>query len=212
MIGINFANVDGAQVYLYISPKRSINGSRLVFMSVLVLSMLCAACQSKRVIPPTVEWNFQPDSIHIHYDAAVDLNLYGGSPHTMMLVIIQLTDAADFMNYSRTTDGIGRLMQVHDMDRRKAVNLKNMVDLRTAFISPGKKDTLTIDRVEGAKWVGIVAGYFNVVPQQSSAVYQIPVDHTKTGLVRKKISARPGDLHINIQLGNQAMHTIGDPS
>lgn len=192
--------------------KHSINGFRQIFLSVLLLSMICAACQPKNVTPPTVKWDFQPDSIHIQYDAAADLNLYGGSAHTLMLVVFQLTDAADFMNYSRTTDGIGRLMQVHDMDQRTTVNLKSMVDLRTAFISPGNKDTLTINRVEGAKWVGIVAGYFNVVPEQSSAVYPIPVDLIKTGFFRKKMSARPGDLYIDIQLGTNAIHIIKDQS
>ena len=208
--------------YPGISFKQS--GIRFCFLLLIMaaLAMPLASCQSKvappapptasqappepSTPPPDIEWTFQPAGIRIDYTAAPDLNRYGITSHTIMLAVFQLTDAADFTSYTRTPDGITRLLQFYDLDARRTLGLKNMVDLQTFFITPGSRETLTIDRVQDARWVGLVAGYFNAVPEQSSAVYQVPVREIKKGFLRKKITYLPGVLHIDVQFGAHAMH------
>lgn len=194
-------------IYLESLVKVSAASARWFCMfAVLFLSGM--ACQSKNAAPPAIEWDFQPAGIQLHYRAADDLNLYSDSPHTLMLAVYQLTDASDFMNYTRTADGIRRLLQLYDIDRRKSVSLKNLVDVQTHIVNPGTEKTLKIDRVEKAEWVGVVAGYFDIVPQRCSAIFPIPVERTEKGFIRKKINARPGDLVIELDLGAHAMHRV----
>ncbi len=186
---------------------------RIVFGIVTILSIMCTACQSKnQTAPPPVQWDFEQDAIHLRYDASPDLNQYGGSSHSLMLLVFQLTDAADFTNYTQTPDGILRLLQYHDLDRRKSIDLKNKADLQRFFINPGSSDVLHIDRVKDARWIGVVAGYFDIVPEQSTQVIRIPVEKTEQGFLRKTTHSRPGRLFIDIQLGPRAMHLRKDPS
>lgn len=180
------------------------SGLRLLFLQAILLSFLCAACQSTSV-PPPVEWNFQPKSIHVDYEAAPDLNQYAGSSHTLMFMIFQLSDATDFIEYTRTEDGIQRLLQLHDIDPRQTIGIEDMVGVQTVFINPGSRKTLAIDRLGDARWVGFVAGYFDFVPGQCTGIVSIPVEKTEEGLFLKKISAMPGDLRVGIQFGPRAM-------
>lgn len=189
------------------------NRTRLAFGIATFLLLMCAACQSKNQTSPTpVKWDFEQDAIHLRYDASPDLNQYGGSSHTLMLLVFQLTDAADFASYAQTPDGILRLLQYHDLDRRKTIDLKNKADLQRFFITPGSSDVLHIDRVEDARWIGVVAGYFDIVPEQSTRVIRIPVEETEHGFLRKTIHSRPGRLFVDIRLGPRAMHLRKDPS
>ena len=199
---------------LYPTADTRISSSlRLVFGIVTILSIMCTACQSKnQTAPPPVQWDFEQDAIHLRYDASPDLNQYGGSSHSLMLLVFQLTDAADFTNYTQTPDGIQRLLQYHDLDQRKTIDLKNKADLQRFFINPGSSGVLHIDRVKDARSIGVVAGYFDIVAEQCTRVIRIPIEKTEQGFLRKTIHSRPGRLLIDIQLGPRAMHLRKDPS
>lgn len=177
------------------------------------LLMLCVACGAKKTDPPPeVNWDFKAGAVQITYQASPDLNEYNNSPHTMILMVYQLSEASDFKNYIQSPDGIKRLLNLYDPDERKTVSLKNLEELQRFVVSPGTKKTLTLDRVKDARWIGLVAGYFNSQPEFCSAALRIPVKRTKEGLIRKKISVEPADLHINIELDANQMHTSRDAS
>ncbi|MFP4572379.1 MAG: type VI secretion system lipoprotein TssJ [Desulfobacterales bacterium] len=186
--------------------------STAVTFMLLGISMFLLSCQSARTDPPPVQWRFEPNAIEISYVAAEDLNQYNNSDHTLLLNVYQLSDSSDFKNYIETADGVGRLLNLYDPDRRKTVDLKGLEDFQSFVVNPGTKKTLKIDRVKNAEWVGLVAGYFNIRPASCTALYRIPVKKTEEGLIRKKVSTNPADLHIDIRLGANAMHTNKDGS
>lgn len=182
----------------------------LLTLLTAVLMMLFVSCQPKKPPESPIEWNFESDAILIDYDASADLNQYNDSPHTLILLVYQLSDAADFKSYIRTADGIKRLLNLYDRDQRKTISLEDLNDLQSFVINPGSEKQLKIDRLENTEWVGLVAGYYNAMPEMSSAVYPIPVKKTKEGFIRKKINTRPAKLNININFGANAMHTTRD--
>ncbi len=189
--------------------RATIYKALLFFLFTFILSFLCVACQSKKA-PPPVEWDFQKESIHIAYEAASELNQYGGSSHTLLFMVFQLSGASDFKDYTQTADGVQRLLQYQDIDQRRRIDLEDMAGMQTFFISPGAKETLKIDRFEEARWVGFVAGYFDIDPVKSSGIVRIPVEEIEEGFFRKKISLIPKDLRVDIQFGPRAMRIEKD--
>ena len=197
----------------YCCHKYSTGGFGRCFFFLAGLLMLCFACGAKRTDPPPeINWDFKAGAFQITYQASPELNEYNNSPHTLILMAYQLSEASDFKNYIQSPDGIKRLLNLYDPDERKTVSLKNLEDLRRFVISPGTKKTLALDRVKEARWIGLVAGYFNSRPELCSAVLRIPVKRTEEGLIRKKIKFEPADLHINIELDANQMHTSRDAS
>ena len=197
----------------YCCHKYATTGFGRCFLLLAGLLMFCFACGAKRTDPPPeVNWDFKTGALQITYQALPELNEYNNSPHTLILMAYQLSEASDFKNYIQSPDGIKRLLNLYDPDERKTVSLKNLEDLQRFVISPGTKKTLALDRVKDARWIGLVAGYFNSPPEFCSSVLQIPVNRTEKGLIRKKINVRPADLHIHVELGANKMQTSRDPS
>ena len=196
--------------------KRSASFSKLYCLLTACFLICCVtgglSCHARKPNPPSVEWNFESSAITIRYEAAKNLNQYNNAAHTLILIVYQLSEAADFKNYTQTADGIKRLLNLYETEARKTIQLKNLEDLQRFIITPGTEKTLQIDRVKDARWVGLAAGYFNAAAEQCSAVHRIPIKKTEKGLIKKKVQVRPGELHIHIDLDANAMHTSRESS
>ena len=191
--------------------KRLTHFSRLRPLLIAGLLACCLAgglsCHATKADPPSPEWAFESGAITLRYTAAKNLNQYNNAAHTLVLVVYQLSEAADFKNYTQTADGIKRLLNLYETEARKTIQLKNLEDLQRFILTPGTEKTLRIDRAKDARWVGLVAGYFNAAAGQCSAVHRIPTARTEKGLIRKTVHVRPAELHIHIDLDANAMHT-----
>ena len=69
-------------------------------------------------------------------------------------------------------------------------------------MQPGEVQTFELDRAEGAKYVGVVAGYYQLQKRQVTRLYTIPTsEEREPGMV--VIKQKP--LKINLFLGPQAL-------
>jgi len=78
---------------------------------------------------------------------------------------------------------------------------KDVLQLDRYVVSPGKHTILDIDRVQDAKFVGIVAGYYDFDPASSSKLFRIPLNIQTSGLISTTYTAQPAHLALRVQLG-----------
>lgn len=174
------------------------------------LTSLLFGCRSSQPKLPAPEWNFQPNGIQINYTSDQKLNSYNNEPHSLVLSVYQMTEPSAFKSYAKTRDGLQRLLQISNLDKRKTIMFAELLDMQTFIIEPGTSETLFINRVKDSKWVGIVAGYFNLMPQHANYVCQFPIVHKEEGFFKKKTTTTVGLLNINLALGPNMIHVTGD--
>ena len=153
----------------------------------LACVMLLSSCSSTPSRPP--EYTYQKEAITITLRADPQLNLYQGSPHTLVLCTYQLKDPNAFNQLTDERDGLPRLLECGRFDGSVAYT-KRLV------VQPGQVTVETLDRAEGAKYISVVAGYYSLQKASVVRLYQIP-------LAAK--SSTPGNLAIELYLGSQTI-------
>ncbi len=162
-------------------------------ISLFVLLLIIASCSGKTP-PPSPEWVYKPQSIDISYNADMMLNEFKGSSHALQLVIYQLDNTNKFLELAGYKDGLIELLKAENFDA-------SVTAVKKMFIDPGESNKLRLDRAEKSRWVGVVAGYFDLVPGRSTCFFEIPHKIEKQGMFffRKKVAVI-SDLKINLIL------------
>ncbi|HBH9906738.1 TPA: type VI secretion lipoprotein TssJ, partial [Escherichia coli] len=70
---------------------------------------------------------------------------------------------------------------------------------------PGQEITLHIDRSEGAKYVGIIAGYYPFPGKQHMLLLDIPVDVVEDGWWTKSLHVSLSQLSEKISMGKESI-------
>lgn len=157
-----------------------------IFCSVVFLGA-CAGAPGA----PMVAATFCEECIRINLVADQQLNLHQGFPHTLKLCLYQLSDPNGFNQLSNDVNGLYDLLECKRFDPSVKVSQQE-------FIHPGTNRALLVDRAEGTKFVGVVAGYYNLRKESIIALYEIPV---KMSLFSKIHDL--GLLNLRLQLGPQ---------
>lgn len=150
------------------------------------------------------EWSFGPKAIQIHYAADSLLNVFNEKPHTLVLVIYQMRELDAFDDLAKTEEGLKELLQFEHFD-------PSVVSKDKIIVHPGEEDSLIVDRYENARWLGFVAGYYKLIPEQVSQKVQIPFVIKKKGWIRREKYAEITHLIIDLILGSEAMYKVGNP-
>ena len=146
-------------------------------------------------VPQAPTWSYDPRGIEIRYRANSDLNFYGEESHTLVLVFYQLTEPNVFTQRAKDETGLRKLLQAAPFDP-SAVSVERMI------VQPGEERTVFFPRAENAKWMGIVAGYYVLVPDRVSRLFPIPVVGGREG-------PRPAPLFLNLLLGPYSFQKVG---
>ena len=64
----------------------------------------------------------------------------------------------------------------------------------------------SLDRPEGAKYVGVAAGYYDLRKERAVRFFPIPVTEVKRG---STVVSEPGVLNLNLTLGPQQLQEAG---
>lgn len=159
-----------------------------------ILFLLCSilltcSCASRSVIPPS-GWVYEKNGIRLELKADSQLNLFQGSPHTLYLCVYQLKDPNAFNELTRDEEGLAKLLECSRFD-------SSVASSRSLTIHPGEELTEPLDRAEGAKYVGLVAGYYSFEKENMTRLFEVPV-------VRSWIWGRkPGLLTIDLYFGSE---------
>jgi len=172
---------------------------KIEILFVFLFIILLMSCASTR---QATEWKYEKKSIHIHLIGEPRLNLYQGIPHTLTLCAYQLSDPNAFNQLSDESEGLSKLLECRRFD-------PSVTTSKTFVIQPGETTTEYLDRAEGAKYVGIVAGYFLLQKQQVVRLFPIPLVEKTRGLFNRSKIGNPGILKIGLYLGPQEILGIG---
>lgn len=140
-------------------------------------------------------------AIQIEYRADQNLNTYQDKPHTLALVVYQVTDINPFNNLIKDATGLAKLLQGEKFD-------PSVMAVDRFFIEPGDTNQLDIDRYENVKWVGIVAGYYDLTPGQVTRIFELPVLIETKGMIFKTNEARMGLLGMNLYFGPSSIQEV----
>lgn len=143
-------------------------------------------------------------AIQIQYRADENLNRYEDKPHTLTLVVYQVTDIKWFNSNIKDAAGLTALLAAEKPDQ-------SVLAVDRFFIEPGEVNQVELDRYENARWVGIVAGYYDLTPGQVTRSYELPVLIESKGTFFKTNQARMGLLGMNLYFGPSSIQEVPSP-
>ncbi|MDY6903488.1 MAG: type VI secretion system lipoprotein TssJ [Thermodesulfobacteriota bacterium] len=171
----------------------------------IVMLMAClAGCFSKKPLPEPA-WQPQSAAIKLHCRADQRLNEFDGRPHTLLLVVYQLKAPDFFTKLAKDEDGLKRLLRFETVKERLAGNQNDVAACQRFILNPGQEKTIVLDRIEGVKVIGVVAGYYNLVPDRVSRFWELPVQYNREGLLFWKVEAMVDELTVDLTMGPHAL-------
>jgi len=116
---------------------------------------------------PPAPVEYEKGAIKLTLTADPKLNLYQGNYHTLLLCLYELKDPNAFNQLVDEADGFARLMECSRFDPSVAY-------VKRVILQPGSRVKEELDRAEGAKYLALVAGYFEVQKERPLRLYRIP--------------------------------------
>jgi len=141
----------------------------------LVLFSLPAGC-GKKPLPPA-QADYAEQAIQLNFMASSKLNLHDGKAHALVLCVYQLSDPGVFVDTLETPDGLDNLLVCEAFDPTVRSRKRIVLD------RPGGNKRLTLNRMEGTRYIGIVAGYYDRLEGSCSKVIPVPVVEKRTGFL-----------------------------
>lgn len=163
-------------------------------LCLLWLIFSVVSCASQPVAPP--EWGYEKETIHVHLKAEPLLNLYDGVPHPLQICIYQLKDPNALVRLSEDDEGLYKLIECGRFD-------SSVVSHKSLSIQPGQDSIFDLDRVEDAKYVAVVAGYYLLQKEAMVRLFDVPVIIEKKSWIKRTRIAKPAPLSIELTLGPQ---------
>ena len=169
-------------------------------MSCFTVMVFLFSCASKPIAPAV--YSYEEKAITVHLKADPQLNLYQDLSHTILLCIYQLRDPNAFNQLREDYSGLTKLLECEPFDA-------SVVSTKRVFVQPNEESTLDLDRGEGAKYVGVVAGYYQLQKENASLVRQIQEKEYTRGWFRKTTVRKVDKLNMDLFLGPQTMQELG---
>lgn len=176
---------------------------------VLLLSQLwsCAGKQELTIEPDA--WTFQEQALVLAVQPVHELNLHNGRAHALTVGVFQMADPNPFIGLAESRDGALMLLSAG-----KAADA-SILDFERVTIQPGDRNFITLSRPETAQYVGVIFGYYDLVPATSVRLMQYPVVAKPQGIIKKSLvflqliadeaEAGPGRLWLRVNLGPRGL-------
>ncbi|WP_027849242.1 type VI secretion system lipoprotein TssJ [Marinospirillum minutulum] len=126
--------------------------------------------------------SYEPKSIALHLKASNQLNTQAGEARTLVLKLIQMSSPAELDNYRSSSFRLADLMAA-DSTQLSGDFLRES----SVILAPGETKSLALDRVKGASYLVVLAGYFQMTDDASVRLVSIPAVTGRTvSYVNKK--------------------------
>ncbi len=163
---------------------------RFLWLVCLATTLLFASCAEKDEEGDVV---MPPQQISLNLFADDDLNSYNGTPASLTVCVYQLASRRDFDKLAEDGESFRLLLGGEDF-------ADSVLARQRAFVDPGEKRTLTLERRPNARYLGIAAGYHAFRPAQTSIIVPLPT-------TRRRMGRRPRGPVINLSLTRDAIAT-----
>ena len=173
--------------------KKLIHALLLVPVAAIFLS--CSS-KPKIILPP--DWAYEKDAIRLHFTGDPNLNLYQKRAHSLVLCVYHLKDLNGFNQLMDEKDGLPKLLECGRFD-------PGVTYSRRLVVQPNRELNETLDRTDGAKYVGLVAGYYNLHKETSVRTFPIPITGER---VKKTLVQKPAKMNLDIYFGPQEIREV----
>ena len=179
-------------------------GNYLIPVLVIIVCFSCSSGnestkESKPELEPT--WSYGEDAIRLLLKSDPALNSYDGLPHTLHFCFYQLRDPNAFNQLSGDEVGLSLLLECGTFD-------PSVTGFKRITVQPGQDLTLTMDRAEGSRYVGLAVGYYTLEKERIVRLEKIPIQvKRKFPMVHQKY-ALPGILKLEVQLGSKQIEKV----
>lgn len=146
------------------------------------------------------DYGYSEQGIQLRVKSDLQLNLYQGKSHTLVLCVYQLRDPNTFNQIADEEGGLSKLLDGSRFDNSVSSSKKIVVH-------PGLEVFENLDRADGAKYVCFVAGYFyelqkdkdEIQKDQIVRMFPIPLS---------MFTKQPKKFNINLILGPQEIKNL----
>lgn len=188
------------------SLKRPWRGLSLAAVVLTLVSLLtgCSTANSllggnsRKQAVGEIAWGYAENAVVIEIDADARLNEYSGESHTLVLGIYQMEDSAGFYKLAADSSLLAKALETG-----KAGD--GFVNFVRYVVSPGQRSIMTVDRAQKTKFVGLVAGYYQMDGSKSARLFEIPLTVESEGLVSTTWKAQPAVLAVRLNLGPEGV-------
>lgn len=143
-----------------------------------------------------VSWDFKTNGVQIELMSSADMNAHFNQPHTLVLGVFQLEDAKVFSQLLGDSKQLITTLASGNAGTE-------VLHLDRYVISPDKRTVLDINRVQGAKYIGLVAGYYNFDASAAARLFRIPLNIQASGIITTSYAAEPANLALRLFLGRE---------
>lgn len=170
----------------------------------LALLQACAAANSAmggntaKQARAEVSWDAGKDGVLLEITTASDLNVYQNRPHTLLLTVFQMADAAAFHKLVADPQQLSRALE-------SGQGGPGFVTVTRYVVAPGRRTLLALDRAQQGRYVGIVAGYYQLDAEGTARLFEVPLAVSSKGWISNTYTAEPAQLAIALQLGAQGI-------
>lgn len=164
-------------------------------MLYLASPLIFAACSSTPLVKQPPEWGYEKNAIVLNITSDPRLNLFQKQAHSLIVCLYHLRDPNGFNQLTDEQGGLARLLECGRFD-------SSVTYSRRLVVQPNQDMTLSLDRTDGAKYIGIVAGYYALQKETSVRTYPIPITEIKRGSILVQQTAQ---LNIDLHLGPQGI-------
>lgn len=152
--------------------------------------------------PAQVTWNMVPGGLRLLIETTEDLNRTADVPLGVTMCVYQLKEFSGLQNTVSIAGGIDTLLAC------KTDALNGAAGARLFTLQPGQRQEVVMDRLEGARYLAVVAGYAHLRPEACHAVQPYPLEEASKGFLRTTVySAAP--LDALIRLGAESVSITG---
>ena len=157
------------------------------------------SCEKK--VEKLEAWPFEERAIKVKYKADMNLNIHNEEDHTLFVCIYQLTESKAFKDLTTSKEGVIKLLDCQRFDASIASSTR-------LIVHPGEEEIKQYDRAEEAKWVGVVAGYYNLWPEHVYELIQVPTTTEKSGIIFKKEKVVIRPLNLKLYFGPEEIQRM----
>lgn len=168
---------------------------------ILLISFLSLVSCATGPVAPT-QWRYEKEAISLTFQADPQLNRYNGRSHTLQVCVYQLKDPNGFNQLSESQDGLYNLLECVMFD-------PSVVNFRSVILRPGQTLSFALDRAEGARYIGLAAGYAQIEKDRITRLIDIPEVIVKEGgLFKRQRVSKPAHLKEVVHLGAYQIETV----
>jgi type VI secretion system VasD/TssJ family lipoprotein len=134
---------------------------------------------------------YEKESIILKIRSDPQLNRFQGQPHSLALCTYQMKDPNAFNQLADERNGLSRLMECERFD-------PSVLSSKRIIVHPARQMKEARDRAEGARYLGIVAGYYPLEKSRALLLYPLPYPGSRGGSKELVIDLDLGQGQINL--------------